>query len=249
MNVIYVYGQSLHIMVGAGTLRNTPMNERRYIAHIGVDNTIDLEFKDSDRKPVNILSKTVIWQMTDPVTGDILIRKNAPVSEGAIGRAKLELHDHDTVGIPAGIYHVGISLLSSDGTSAAGYMDQNYDARAEIELKTGAYEAFRVTNSTSVFESGISSSLPAAGRVSDVNMLNTLAVYMTNFTGTIYAETTLKIDFPGDTWHLVGGEGWHYANYTGIGMFNIESRAMHIRIRSVPEITNVGSIDKFSCRA
>lgn len=110
MNVSYVYDQTLHIMVGVGTLRNTPMNERRYTAYIGVDNTIDLQFKDRDRKPVDITLKTVIWQMTDPVTGEALIRKTALISDGAKGQAKLQLLDHDTVGLAAGIYRVSCWL-------------------------------------------------------------------------------------------------------------------------------------------
>jgi len=253
MNVSYVYDQVLHVMVGVGTLRNTPMNERRYTAYIGVDNTIDLQFKDRDRKPVDITLKTVIWQMTDPITGEALIRKTAFASDAAKGQAKLQLLDHDTMGISAGIYHVGIMLVATDGTTSASYTDLNYDARAEIELRTGAYEAFRSSDQTVSFSdpftaTGYSGPLKAAGQVSDVCILNTVAVYMTNYVGTIYIESSLE-EVPVN-WNLLGDPaGYSYTDYTGIDTFNINSRAKWLRIKYIPDITNTGTIDKVICRA
>ena len=253
MNVSYVYDQTLHVMVGVGTLRNTPMNERRYTAYIGVDNTIDLQFKDRDRKPVDITLKTVVWQMTDPVTGEALIRKNALVSDGSKGLAKLQLLDHDTVGLPAGIYHVGIMLVGSDGTTSASYTDLNYDARAEIELRTGAYEAFRNSDETLSFSepfttTGYSGPVKAAGQVSDVCSLNTIAIYMTGYKGFVHLESSVE-ENP-INWSALGDPaGWEYNIYTGIDTFNITSRAKWLRIKYIPDITNTGTIDKVICRA
>ena len=253
MNVSYVYDQTLHIMVGVGTLRNTPMNERRYTAYIGVDNTIDLQFKDRDRKPVDITLKTVVWQMTDPQTGEALIRKTALTSDGSKGQAKLQLLDHDTVGLAAGIYHVGIMLVGSDGTTSASYTDLNYDARAEIELRTGAYEAFRSSDETVSFSdpfttTGYSGPVKAAGKVSDVCILNTVAVYMTNYVGTIHIESSLE-EVPVN-WSALGDpSGYSYTGYSGIDTLNINSRAKWLRIKYIPDVTNTGTIDKVICRA
>lgn len=253
MNVSYVYDQTLHIMVGVGTLRNTPMNERRYTAYIGVDNTIDLQFKDRDRKPVDITLKTVVWQMTDPLTGEALIRKNAIISDSPKGHAQLQLLDHDTAGLSAGIYHVGIMLVGSDGTTSAGYTDLNYDARAEIELRTGAYEAFRSTDQTVSFSdpfttTGYSGPVTAAGKVSEVSVLNTVAIYTTNYTGAVHLQTSLE-EVPVN-WNAIGDPaGRVYNNNSGIDTFNVDTRAKWLRIQYIPDITNTGTIDKVMCRA
>lgn len=251
MTVAYVYEQTLDIMVREGTLRNTPMNERRYIAYIGVDNTIDLQFKNRDRKPYDITLKTVIWQMTDPITGEVLVRKTAPASDAAKGRARLVLLDHDTVGLQPGIYHVGVMMVSSDGTTAASYTDLNYDARAEIELCTGAYEQFRSSATTYQFSGpfdapGYSEPLRATGSVSNVSTLNTAAVYMTNYTGSITWQICLE-DTPVN-WANIGAAAV-YSGFTGLADFNIDTRAKWLRITYNPDPLNAGTIDRVINRA
>jgi len=251
MTVAYVYEQILDIMVREGTLRNTPMNERRYIAYIGVDNTIDLQFKNRDRKPYDITLKTVIWQMTDPTTGDVLVRKPAPAQDAAAGRARLVLLDHDTAGLQPGIYHVGVMMVSSDGITAASYTDLNYDARAEIELRNGAYEQFRSSATTYQFSGpfdapGSSEALRATGLVSNVSTLNTAAVYMTNYTGDVIWQTSLE-DTPVN-WADIGDTA-SYSGFTGIADFNIDTRAKWLRIRYNPDPLNAGTIDRIINRA
>jgi hypothetical protein len=264
MKVSYIYDQTIHVMVDTGNLRNTPMNERRYVAYIGVDNTIELQFKNSDRKPVNIALKTPLWQMTDPATGDVILRRYASVKNPADGLATLSISDHDLVGVEPGIYHLGISLESYDGTTEASYTDTNFDARAEIEIRTGAYAAFRISDETVSFSEpftllpgqprsiypGSSGSLKASGYLSDVSTLTTVAMYMTNFSGNIHVQECLEIN-PVNWFNatISANGGWDYNSYTGIDTFNVDTRARWVRICYTPTVTNVGTIDKVSARA
>ena len=264
MKVSYVYNQSIHIMVGAGTLRNTPMNERRYVAYIGVDNTIELQFKNRDRKPVNITLKTPIWQITNPITGDALLRRNAVVTDGANGLASLNIMEHDLVGIEPGIYHMGILLESTDGTTTASYTDTNYDARAELEIRTGAYESFRVSDETLSFSEpfvtapgttrprypAFSGSLKASGQTTDTSTLTTIAMWMSNFSGTIYVQECLEAN-PVNWYNaqISSRGGWDYDSYSGIDTFNIDTRARWVRISYTPTLTNTGTIDKVAARS
>ena len=264
MIVSYVYKQSMHVMVGTGTLRNTPMNERRYVAYIGVDNTIDIQFKNRDRKPVNITLKTPIWQITNPVTGEAWLRKNAVVTDGPNGLAQVKIAEHDMVGIEPGIYHLGIMLESTDGTTAATYTSTNYDARAELEIRTGAYEAFKEADETLSFSEvfvtpmnqqpptypGYSGSLKAAGQLGDNSTLTTVAMHMTNFTGNIHVQESLEV-MP-TYWfnaQISARGGWDYSSYTGVDTFNIDTRAKWLRISYTPDQMNTGTIDKVVARS
>lgn len=255
----------MHVMVEAGTtLRNTPMNERRYVAYIGVDNTIDIQFKNRDRKPVDITLKTPIWQITDPSTGDSWLRKNAYVVDGPNGLAQVKILDHDMVGIEPGIYHLGILLESSDGTTTATYNNTNYDARAELEIRNNVYESFRSSDETLSFSEvfvtppdqqraiypAFSGSLKASGQLSDNSTLTTVTIYMNNFTGNILVQECLEV-MP---LHWFNAQistkgGWDYDSYTGIDIFNVDTKAKWIRIAYTPTITNAGTIDKVVARA
>jgi len=255
----------MHIMLDEGTtLRNTPMNERRYVAYIGVDNTIDLQFKNRDRKPVNITLKTPIWQITNPITGDAWLRKHALVTDGPNGLAQLNILEHDLVGVEPGIYHMGILLESSDGRTAATYTDTNYDARAELEVRDGAYESFRTSDDSLSFSQefvtppghsraiypGYSGSLKASGQLSDNSTLTTVVMYMTNFSGNVRIQESL--DLIPTNWFdatISAQGGWDYDSFTGTDTFNIDTRAQWVRVSYTPSITNVGTIDKVGSRA
>lgn len=263
MHVSYIYDQSLHVMVGTGKLRNTPMNERRYVAYIGVDNTIELQFKNRDRKPVNIMLKTPMWQITNPRTGDAIMRKAATVLDGAAGLAAVKIMEHDLVGVEPGIYHMGVFLESSDGITTASYTDTNYDARAELEIRSGAYEPFRESDTTLSFTEpffappghsrpiypAFSGSLKASGQNSDMGTLTTVAAWFSNYSGNVKLQGSLKANpiYPADWFDLPISQD--YDGHTGNDIFNVDSKIYWVRIAYNPTLTNVGTIDKVSARA
>ena len=46
-------------------LGNMPMYDGTHKLHKGIDNTLRFKIKDTDRKPIDLTNKTVIWKMYD----------------------------------------------------------------------------------------------------------------------------------------------------------------------------------------
>ena len=46
-------------------LGNMPMYDGTHKLHKGIDNTLRFKIKDTDRKPIDLTNKTIIWKMYD----------------------------------------------------------------------------------------------------------------------------------------------------------------------------------------
>ena len=66
-------------------LGNMPMYDATHKLHKGIDNTLRFKIKDTDRKPIDLTNKTVIWKMYDRESRENVLFRYPVVTNAAKG--------------------------------------------------------------------------------------------------------------------------------------------------------------------
>ena len=85
-------------------LGNMPMYDTTHKLHKGIDNTLRFNLRDTDRKPIDLTNKTIIWKMYDRETRENVLFKYLNVTNATKGMASLTIFTSDTIMLPQGFY-------------------------------------------------------------------------------------------------------------------------------------------------
>ena len=232
-----------------------PFNSSRKTIYKGVDSTIGFEVKNQDRKPVNLLGKTVMVHLMQVRTGNLLLQRRAVIDNSSNGFCEFTIYGSDLVETDPGIYQISAVIYDSDGISRSLYTDHNRSAVIEIEVLDGAYPKYIPSTEVVFSQVGadyISQPIPSNIQKNDFSMLHTIQISVTNFSGYIRAEASLEYDSMGHYSQIKfidDSPRLQFDNTTGVQGWNFRTNARWIRLIYSPTESNTGTVDRIIYRS
>jgi len=272
---IYLYENILTVILDLDTTVrgvNQVMYQRDLQIQKGIKNVVRIQFKNSDQKRILISESTVfIFSMFDAVNNRLLLEKKLTVLDDGTtlnlkGLAELTLTENDTMDLPVSSYQFVIKYQDpTDGTYLPTYSDTYYGVSGQLHLKQDAYPVLQPSqeivsfnkqyNPSTIKYEHISGSIYAYPEFNGNQALHTMAIYLTNFKGTVYIQGTLA-NIPGFNYSTIDTKV--YNGFDGIDYLNFNGVYTYVRVYYVPatapaESTNdnpayYGSLDKILYR-
>jgi hypothetical protein len=112
----------------------------------GSDNRIDLQLRNSDQKAFNATGSTIVFNLVNNETQDLVIRKDCSVDDITVGRCYVTLTGDELLDIEAGYYSYSFhketrtNVDSTDYTVSSKmplFMDSQYGAIGTVEVIGG----------------------------------------------------------------------------------------------------------------
>lgn len=254
---------------GYSRTNNMPFNITRKTIYKGVDNTLGFDIKNQDRKPVSLLNKTVVVNLMQVRTGELLVQRRAKIISPDQGACEVVIFSNDVVELDPGLYQLSAVVYDEDGNTKPLYADHNRRTTLEVEIADGAYPRFTESIPlafTQLGSSFISQPLPGNLQKNDSSLLHTIQIQVTNFKGTVEALVSLEYDSGGNyfpvkfvndsqkiqftppynvTWPE-GNDRWPDGTIEG---WNFITNARWVKIMYTPDPDNTGTVDKVLYRS
>ncbi len=240
-------------------LENNPLNRFNTILYKGSVNTIDFTLRDRDRKPINLLDKTLTLNISEIETRTSTLTKILEQLDQSKGFARLTLTDAETFDMNEGFYVYSIVVTEDNGREGFAFVDQVFRVTGEFELRRNAIEFSPTVITVTTFIEDITALLGisdpggtifrSGGFNYGVGPIHTAAFYLTDFMGTIQVEVTTNQSLPTvDTdWAVVAS--FDTASLTSgplscIKYFNTNGLFTFVRFVYQPHALNTGTIDQ-----
>jgi hypothetical protein len=213
--------------------RNRTVYSRPLKAYRGIKNTLQLQLKDSDQKPVVITGKTFVFNILNPSTYVVILSKTGTISNANLGKVDFLLTDSDLRNTDANMYTYSVHELNADGTRSVVYGGDNYEAGGTIEIIDGVYNEFRPSTELKVLSDAVGTGTQttrytsAANSCPELNQnkaLHTAQYYLDGYTGTITVQATMDdvsnllsanwVDVTSNTYTSKTGN--EYVEFTGV---------------------------------
>ena len=261
---VYLYPNLYPIQLDLDQNRgiNNIMYQRELKIQKGVTNTIQLQFKNSDQKPVDVSTASFVFSMIDTVSQQLVLEKEITIiDDGATrnlkGLAQLKFIETDTVDLDSVHYKFGISVLNSDGTYSPAFANTYYGIAGTLELLQDLYPVLKpsltVETSNIVFNGDYGNNIydmwggnaPAHPELKSNTALHTAAFYLNNFKGTIEVQATLD-----NTPASPGNANAHFVTVasttintqtTGITYLNWNGIFSYVRFKTTPTPNGMGT--------
>jgi hypothetical protein len=272
---IYLYQNNLDVILDLdSTLRgvNQVMYQRDLKIQKGIKNKVRVQFKNSDQKRIHISNtQTFIFSMFDAINQRLLIEKNLEVLEETTstrGLALLTLSESDTADLDRSSYQYTIKILDSDGSYLPVYSNTYYGMAGTLYLNNDTVPVLQPSQEVSVFQKSYnaqtqlwehkSRAVQAHPEFNGNTALHTVAVYLTNYRGTISFQATLN-NTPDYLDKFATLETRTYNGFTGIDYVNFNGVYSYVQVMHVPNVAPgesqndnpnfFGSVDKFLYRS
>jgi hypothetical protein len=199
----YLTNQNLSVVYSPDATvenRNKKVYSRPLKAYRGIKNTLQLQLKDSDQKPVVITGKTFVFNILNPSTYVVILSKTGTISNANLGKVNFELSDSDLRNTDANMYTYSVHELNADSTRTIVFGGDNYDAGGTIEIIDGVYNEFRKSAELKILSDVVGTGTEttrytsAANAYPELNQnkaLHTAQYYLDGYTGTITVEGTM----------------------------------------------------------
>lgn len=238
--------------------RNSKVYDRRLKIYRGVRNPITFTFKNEDQKKQNIVGKSYTFNMIDTESKKAVLTKNLTVlDDGSTtstkGTARVEITDGDLLDLDGKFYEYSINEIRNDGSTLVTYSDTSYVSYGSIELLDGAYPQFQPSQNISSFTVTTGPLAKTSGAVNaypgknNNSALHTVAVYTTNFQGTLFLQGTMVSTSAQDTDYftiatvnIATSDRLVYRNFNGI--------YQNVRFSYSNSTGNTGTLDKILYR-
>lgn len=272
---IYLYQNNLDVILDLdSTLRgvNQVMYQRDLKIQKGIKNKVRVQFKNSDQKRIHISNtQTFVFSMFDAINQRLLIEKNLEVLEETTstrGLALLTLNESDTADLDRSSYQYTIKILDTDGSYLPVYANTYYGMAGTLYLNNDTVPVLQPSQEVSVFQKSYnaetqlwehkSRAIQAHPEFNGNTALHTVAVYLTNYRGTISFQTTLN-NAPDYLDKFATLETRTYNGFTGIDYVNFNGVYSYVQVMHVPNVAPgesqndnpnfFGSVDKFLYRS
>jgi hypothetical protein len=255
-------------------LDNRPMSERNIKVHKGVDQLVYFRVYDTDRRKVKVDDLSIVATIINPSTKERMLTK--PVyTENDKSILSLVLTEADLVNVPVGYYTVNITVQEQliPGNTAYVINRPFYtNTMADVSLTliiTDDVEKMPVESHIITINDWYRKTIltqdqyytrniyPANKIKNYKNGVHTFSVKATNYTGSLYAQGSLMVN-PGDndnSYFYIDitpfGENGSvtFNGFTGIDAFTFKANVSWIRFMHIPDINNMGTIDKIIFRS
>lgn len=228
------------------------MYQRQLKLQKGVKNTIQVQFKNSDQKLLNVSSGTFVMSLFDEVNQRSLIQKNIIILDDGVtpllrGLGQVVFTESDLEACESVYYKIGFKALDTDGSYVPAYANTYYDIAGTIEVRhdlfptlipsqevdNNAFMEFYNRDTNALQYEYYSGNLNANPAFKSNVALHTAAVYMTNYIGQVLIEGTLEND-PATYGNYATISNKTYSGFTGIDYTNFNGIFSKIRIRYIP---------------
>ena len=257
---IYLYDNTLDVILDLDPTTlgvHNVMYQRDLKIQKGIKNKIRVQFKNSDQKRIPISNTgTYVFSMFDAVNNRMLLQKNLTVLDDGVtiglrGLAELSLLESDTLDLEVSEYQFTVKYQDpSDGTYLPTYSNTYYDVAGQIQVKQDAYPALQPSQEITAFNQVYNDSITAyqyfSGNVyaypeyNSNTALHTVAMYMTNYVGTVTIQGTLY-NSPQSFGRYVNIATLTYNGYNGIDYKNFNGIFSYIRIMYQPTLDFMGN--------
>jgi len=248
---------------GAGTgpsaTRHAPSyTDQRIVWFKGVDNILDLTITGTDRRPVSLLRRELTVTMWDSTTGTTIFRRRAMPTVAENGQARLTVLARDLMMLGSGIYSLGATFVDGDGLETALTWNRAQQGAFDVEVKDAVVPTSRATHEITTWSSVnnllISSAFNGPHFYRKDISLFTVALYGSNWTGSIIVQGTLDENVTGSTlWANLKPQDYTTAvlnlnGYTGIDPYNYYAGVRWLRVVKEDSLSNAGTLDKVLIR-
>lgn len=248
---VYLYSNTLDVTLDLdATVRgvNLVMYQRELKIQKGIKNQVRIQFKNSDQKNVRIYNtQTFVFSMFDAINKRLLIEKPLNVlDEGTTstkGLALLNLYESDTLNLNKSSYQYSIKLKDQDGHYTSAYSNTYYsingtlhilnDIQPELKDSTAIEHYTKLFNSDTSLYEHYSGDVYAYPEFKGSSSLHTVAIYMTNYKGTVIIQGTLD-NSPGINANYSTIATRTYTGNTPIDSINFTGVYSYIRIKHIP---------------
>jgi|TARA_B110000977_G_scaffold18633_1_gene22493 hypothetical protein len=231
---------------------NRPMNQTKLVVHKGLNNQLNFHVRNRDRVKQNLSAKTLYATIINPNTSmRVIFKPLTLVSGGTTGEARLDLDTGDIQDLAPGLYQISISESADSGlTQSPLYANQNDRIMTDLEVMSSLeYDPSPTQSVTNFIRTGsvgidgvdsfATSSLYGNQDKNFRHSRHTLALYMTNFVGTVRVQGSALASAPSldSDWYDINVQGdigspaIPYATATsGVDPFNFTINTNWIRI-------------------
>ena len=230
---------------------NQIMYQRDLKLQKGIKNKIQIQFKNSDQKLLDVSTGTYVFTLFDTINQRDLVQKDITILDDGVTKAlrglgEVVFTEGDLSACESTYYKMGIKALDSDGSYISTYANTYYGVGGTIEVLHDLFPTLLPSQEVKAFssyynaDSGFqqyeyySGNLNANPQFKSNSALHTTAVYMTRYKGKILIEGTLE-NSPSTFGNYAVISTRTYSGFSGIDYFNFNGIFSKIRIRYIPE--------------
>jgi len=233
------------------------MYQRDLTIQKGIKNQVRIQFKNSDQKRIPISNiGTFVFSMFDANSQRLLVQKNLEVLDDGVtlglrGIAQLTFTESDTLDLDVSSYQYAVTYRDpSDGTFLPAYSNTYYQMAGTLHIAEDVYPSLQPSqeivgflksyNQASMLYEHKSGNIYAYPEYNSNTALHTVAMYMTNFKGTVLIQGTLY-NSPQSFDRYSTIQALTYNGFTGIDYQNFYGIYSYIRIMYIPAKAPAGS--------
>lgn len=150
INSIYLYPNKLDVYTSDTATwtaeRNRMVYNRNLKIYRGSDNRIDLQLRNSDQKAFNATGSTIVFNLVNNETQDLVIRKDCSVDDISVGRVYVTITEDELLDLEPGYYSYSFHKETRSNVDSTEYtvdskmplfMDSQYGAIGTVEIIGG----------------------------------------------------------------------------------------------------------------
>jgi len=141
----YLYKQVITVVKNDGLAphrENQLVYARPLQIYKGVDNKFQFVIKNADQKPVSLLDSTVLFNLIDSTSKELVFSRNLNLVYGDTGIATVTINSTTIDNINAGLYNYSVLVTNGEGEQQIAYSDDNYNAQGQARVNENVYPAF-----------------------------------------------------------------------------------------------------------
>jgi hypothetical protein len=248
---VYLYPNSLEVILDLDPdVRgvNQVMYQRDLKIQKGIKNNVRIQFKNSDQKRIPISNtSTFVFNMFDSSSQELVLQKQLTILDASTstrGLALLTINEGDTVNLDSVPYNYSIVYQDpTDGTYLPAYTNTYYGIAGTLHLTEEVYPKLKPSQEITSFLRSYndrirlyeykSGNVYAYPEYNSNTALHTMAIYMTNYTGTVTIEGTLY-NSPQSFGRYANVSVKTYNGFTGIDYVNFNGVFSYVRVVNVP---------------
>jgi hypothetical protein len=208
----------------------------------GVDNKFKFVIKDSDQKPVSLLQSTVLFNLIDTTSQELVFSRNLDLIYTYDGIATCTIEGSLLDNINAGLYTYSIVITNGEGQQEIVFSDDNYNAQGQARILDAVYPQFTPSynannfvysnnSDTQYMNVAYTSSFLTANYVRGSAVYQTVQYQANAFTGNIELQASLDGSKIIDSNSYSTVSYTTLSNYSGTNYFNFQGKYRAIRLK------------------
>jgi len=248
---IYLYNYKFDVILDLDSTvkgANRVMYQRDLKLQKGVKNQVRVQFKNSDQKNIRIYNtQTFVFSMFDAVNQRLILEKPLDVldtgSTSTKGLAVLTLNESETIDLDRSSYQFTVKMMDNADSFVPTYSNTYYDVAGTLHLSNDLVPVLKDSTVVDAFVKTYNDSIQkyehksgniyANPEYNSNTALHIVAMYMTNYKGTVYIQGTLD-NSPGTSGNYSTITTKTYNGFTGVDPVSFNGIFSYIRIMHVP---------------